>query len=147
MPADRETLVALAERVEKASGPDRELDAEIMAVQHFQDDRYIGGKTGNPPSMRARHDRVWVSRATDEWVSTHPKDFTSSLDAAIALVPEGHTWAGGDLDEDGMPWACVTADKEPCRDFAGKAATVANSVCAAALRALSAQPQEGESDA
>lgn len=73
----RPDLLGLAERVEKASGPDRELDHRIALVA--QD-----GRLGRFSTAEA-----WVKAATEEnWNSPM---FTASLDAAMTLyirVPE-----------------------------------------------------------
>jgi len=63
MTADPTALRALADRVEMAEGPSRELDAEIDDALTWRG--------------------VWSFKPT----------FTGSLDDALALVPEGHRWA------------------------------------------------------
>jgi len=73
---DRSKLLALAEAVEKLSGPDRRLDCLIeneLGLARFVEDRpapFGGG---------------WLDKRVD------PKPYTASLDSAMTLVPEG--WA------------------------------------------------------
>ena len=111
---NRETLLALAERCEKATGGDRELDEEIGAAigkpSHFTDDE---------------GSRFRITRR-----------YTASLDAAMSLVPEG------DLHLEikrGKVWAFVGS---PIR--AATAATPALALCAAALRARATLDPTGE---
>lgn len=63
-------LIELAERCEAATGPDRELDAEIRAVfgHHWDYAADWGSRENCRPVARA---------------------YTGSLDAALMLVPEG----------------------------------------------------------
>lgn len=62
-------LMNLAERAEAATGPDRELEADIALTQG------------------------WTECAGDNWIGPHGEiavpAYTSSLDAAMQLVPEG----------------------------------------------------------
>ena len=71
MTTNRATLLALADRVEKASGPDRELDAAVCvaALGMFEE----GGSVG----FTGRGDM------------RPPPNFTASIDAALSLVPDG----------------------------------------------------------
>lgn len=48
--------------------------------------------------------------------------FTQSFDAALSLLPPRFTWAAGDFDDDGFPWACVT-DKANVSHYRTKGAT------------------------
>ena len=82
---DRQTLLALADRVERAEGPDRRLDAEISVAlgrnetHLFHDEN---GKTQLAPWRPAGRPNglpsVVLCRA-----------YTGSLDAAKGAVPEG----------------------------------------------------------
>lgn len=89
-----EALLALAERVEQAPGPDRELaDEVLLAFGYWKDNDglYRGGRT-----FRWR-------RPGHVYSSAHNP--LASLDAAMTLVPEGWTW---DVDatapEMGIDW-------------------------------------------
>ena len=119
-------LLKLAERVEAATGPDRELDREIAHVLLSWPLRWIPGN------------RSW--------------QFTASLDAAMTLVPEGwaltllETTDGDRRDHTGDPLANWQAaliehkntgyrvDQRGCWRQ-GFAATAALALTAAALRA------------
>ena len=102
-------LLELAERVENATGSDRNLDADIMRAV---------GQAG----LKADY---------------QPTPFTASLDAAMQLVPEGTLWRvnkwanGADASV-----AFVKPYREGPRCTA---ATPALALCAAALRALASQ--------
>lgn len=101
-------LLKLAERVEAAAGPDRELDFAIA-------DAVFGAI--KPPLRRG-----------------HCEKYTASLDAALTLVPEEYrfdtlTTAYGD-------WVAELGIHEGVRGF-GRAVTGPLALCAAALRARS----------
>lgn len=66
----RVTLLELAERVEKTTGPDRELEIAIWRAL-------------NPIHAKIADD---MGRVPLEWLH----NYTESLDAAMALVPEGY---------------------------------------------------------
>jgi len=75
MPADAAEIVRLAERVEQAAGPDRELDAAIIlslghAVEH---------PTGDE----------WFYQPANKMGRKQVPAYTASLDAAMTLAPEG----------------------------------------------------------
>ena len=69
---DREKLIALAERVEAASGPDRELDAKIASLFSNDVESDDGDFWWGP------HDQI----------PQRVPDFTTSLDAAMMLLPD-----------------------------------------------------------
>jgi hypothetical protein len=106
------SLLTLAERCERAAGPDRELDVDI-----------------------AEQVSLWTQQLT-------APDFTTSLDAAMTLVPEGLEWGAGTYgnpDTEG-PWAwCATQQQSAECEFGySRGATPALALCAAALRARAA---------
>lgn len=70
-------LLELAERCKKATGPDRELDAEIAKSLGWPNVRYYSANGG---IFSKENDEM---RPVPEW--------TASIDAALTLVPEG--WA------------------------------------------------------
>lgn len=93
---DRATLLALAERVEKAEGPDRDLDAEIDLYLSLPEITRRGGVAlvsdggihewyglGPPAPQR--------NPATGAWRAPR-MEYTASIDAAVTLVPEGWGW-------------------------------------------------------
>lgn len=73
------TLLDLAERVEAATGPDRDLDHDIVAHLHQQIDQ------------RDLTARKWARRfwEVDEDGDMDPIKFTASLDAAMTLAVQG----------------------------------------------------------
>ena len=99
-------LADLIARLEKATGPDRRLDFSIaQAVE-------------NAGPM--------------EWRANGFPYYTSSLDAALTLVPDCTPWAAGE-DEDGTGCADI-----PRHRVLVHAATPALALCIAALKARSA---------
>lgn len=113
-------LMALAERVEALTGPDREVDALIAGTE----------------------------AATAIWHSEDETPlYTASLDAAMTLVPEGwyvhrlHQWVA-----DNFTWSCDLAKKDMrlARPVSVEdCATPALALCAAALRARAHTEGEG----
>lgn len=106
---------ALAERCERAAGPDRELDAEIG---RYFSARFLGYVPDEPQHGCA--------------------EFTRSIDAAMTLVPEGWYWRAGH----GVLWPgwAHLNRKHPdhCEredEHSAHAETPALALCAAALRA------------
>lgn len=121
--SERATLLALADRCEAASGPDRKLD---RLIDHHK----------------------WPIKQPDYHLALSLRDewdvpaFTASIDAALTLVPEGWTWS---LDQtQRAPYRdCGRADLyapgggiKPADISDIYAATPALAICAAALRAL-----------
>lgn len=77
-------LLALAERIEVATEPDRELDALIAAALRIGTEH---AWANNFPEWQGRSDgRVYLE---DGGPSFKAPAFTASLDAAMTLVPEG----------------------------------------------------------
>jgi hypothetical protein len=116
-------LLALADRVEAAAGPDRELDIAIwLAVEPTADAVWAQGKQPLP------------------WLHC----YTSSLDAATSLFPgdtmyrSGHSATGADPS---MFFCDAVTDAPLCADVHSLAVTEPLARTAAALRAL-AQVQQ-----
>lgn len=113
--------MALLERVEKANGPDRDLERALY--EHF------------------------CSHATQEfseWDARH--DFTHSIDTAVALMAKelpDREWAAGDDRENRRCWALVDDDvwDEAMNRHEGFAKTVPLAIIAAMLRALIAEQE------
>lgn len=102
------TIAELLERVEGATGPDRELDAAIECALAS----------------------TWGS-------AINPRPYTASLDAALALVERvrpGWTWEGG-RDPAKASWAYLYA-KIDGPTFSASAPTPALALLAALLRSL-----------
>ena len=84
-------LTSLIERIEAATGGERELDAEIWLACTPGATRdkwsYIHKATGRECTVDETRD------ATDRLIIV--PSYTSSLDAALTLLPEGLWWRGG----------------------------------------------------
>lgn len=120
-----ERLLELAERVEAAMGPDRELDFYIWAA--------LNGVTEITDPAEGRD-------ANGEWhLYGFVDPYTASLDAAMTLVPEGQEFGCGSKDATGTAWAWAGQHNGP--EEIASAATPALALCAAALRA---QSQRGD---
>lgn len=130
MPSNTEyaELLELAERCEKAEGPDRELDRLIGATIY----------------------QLEVGRTVPGIEGCYSPEYTASLDAALTLAPEGwpvfHLF-NCHLGPDRWIWE---ADLAPQRSYAdilrGQAATPALALCAASLRArASLEASDGQS--
>jgi hypothetical protein len=118
-------LDELASRVESASGPDRELSAEIALAIHDWLHEAEGNKPLNCRIRNSLGSPVYIGGETGRAM-----DYTASLDAAIALMTEDCiVTIGGGL---GIGTAAIEASGNI---FASKAATPALALTAAALRA------------
>lgn len=84
-------LSDLISRVEKASGPDRDLEAEIWLACTPGATRnkwsYVHKATGRECTVDETRD------ATDRLIIV--PSFTASLDAVLTLLPDGFWWRGG----------------------------------------------------
>lgn len=133
---DAATLLELAAKVEAASGPDREIDAEVMialgwspAGQHGREPRWVmpdGVQTAFNPQHGA------------------PYSLTSSLDAVMAKIRHLLPGWGWRLTQQSSlradpPNALLYAPTID-RDFEADAATPALALLAATLRALAQPP-------
>ncbi len=125
-------MKALIQRVEKAEGPDRELDADIALATGWE---------------RGEAGAFWREPGARLWSGYYPNP-TASLDAAVSLVPEGKLWVrlddwtGPMEDGTAAPLSSASvylharnADGERLSGVA-RARTPALALCAAALRAL-----------
>jgi hypothetical protein len=120
---NRDELLQLAERVERASGPDRELDCSIAVGVGAVDART------KPSGLQGFG---YVDR--NQWACSNVPPYTASLDAAMSLVPEGRFWR---IDRDSAGhWARVSG-------ILCGAATPALALCAASLKALASQEGGG----
>ena len=126
----------LIQRLEKAEGPDRELDAQIYAS--------IGAVASEVVDPIIGTEIVWIFNGS----IGHPPKFSASLDAAVGLVPEG--WVLDHLGDD-------AAGTPAYMRFMGAQATVSNgkqfgegmaptrpiALCIAALKARAQASEEG----
>jgi len=132
-PMSPEEVAALADRVEAAKGPDRELDSLIWLY-------VTPGATREAIVIPATENRRgWTIDETREAsgrLIVVPR-FTGSLDAAMALVPEGL----GPIIQPGLNgiWHArmvrININTPQLLEFRGKAATPALTLTAASLRA------------
>jgi hypothetical protein len=156
-------LILLAERVEKASGPDRELDARIWCIADETGRRVFAA---HPLPEKAVSFYYGCSGFKDGkpvygFSQYRGPKYTASLDAAMTLVPDGHYFTV-ERSQFGVA-ACVDSPKpaKPRRpnpleirletltpnvpDGSSQAATPALALIAAALRArASLSEQDGE---
>lgn len=125
----------LISRIESATGPDRELDADIAKA--------LGAK----PTITVGHELLGNLRE----VPAHSARYTASLDAALSLVPEAMAWTLGQnvhhrywvasinaLNEEGAPYSRGMSDNKHGPALA---------LCAAALRARLAMQEAGDASA
>ncbi len=134
-----ETLLALAERCEKAERGSRDLDADIYEALGFEvkrtprlSENRWGGK---------RYGRSWAFLRGSRWEAM--RSYSTSLDAALALTGKDTFWRLGN-DGEGPDVAAfkatITSGDGPTLAFHDAvAATPALALCAAALRARGAR--------
>lgn len=134
-PVSADKMLALAERVEALTGPDRLIDAEIACAVKFRNLRParpddFDGKFGYSPGNIKVEDGFLMAAS-----------YTRSLDDAASLVPDAHDWSLH-VDNGEAIAGCMPASPEGC-DLANiVGATPALALCAAALRAMASR--EGE---
>ena len=127
---ERATLEALLARVLEGTGPDRELEGEIWRIAepaaftapHGLDCkpwRYIGNGVWRDDSDPEGHNKAFAP------------PYTTSLDAALMLVPEGWTWAR----YHGGVFECALLDDRRAFFVRGEAATPARALIAACIKA------------
>lgn len=124
----KDELLALAERVEALSGPDREVDSAIVLAL-FPVTR-VPNLGPNGKDAWYDHDLIFAEKS---W------NFTASLDAAMTLVPEG--WTAIEMRSRNAMARWVVEISKLRGDntehlIQGHAATPALALVAAALRAL-----------
>lgn len=116
-------LLRLAEICEKASGASRELNVAISEA------------VGIPVHYDEGAALIY-SHGGETWV----REYTSSLDAALTLVPENYWWSvGAALNVPHAASACVWRVGPTHQYPSGTVATAALALCAASLRALAAK--------
>jgi hypothetical protein len=125
-------LEALAERCEQATGPDKRIDLTIFATLHPDEfaDAAEARQYASTSYQREMNNADWY------YISTIglPR-YTTSLDAAMTLVPEGWAWS---LNS-GAQGECFARVSPKSRLTVVDAATPALAFCAAALRARASQ--------
>ena len=124
------SLIDLIARLEKATGPDRELDGDICAALGLHPDGWRRGV------KEASADAIWFDdRTRRSWSASA---FTSSIDAAMSLVPEGWNRRASETDKHWW-WAELREGYETSynRVEIGQSPSLPVSICIAALKARS----------
>lgn len=126
-------LLEIAERCEKASGPDRILDLDIFrAIGAPLPSEFMGRKVDLEWDET---DLCFVMPIDTMRVRYEPPHYTTSIDAARSLG--GICVFASDIGADGIPMVKIVADtsKTPIAEHIGVARTLELAWCAAALRA------------
>lgn len=134
--ATRDALLALAERAEAATEPDRALHGDIAEALGL-----------NPPWAGKRTPHFWRDSWSDGRDYWDAPAYTTSLDAAMTLVPKGWGWLVSQPNEKAIASGLLKKDtpvmgevQYGCdRRYTVAAATPALALCAAALRAHAAR--------
>jgi hypothetical protein len=140
----REDMLALADRVESLTGPDREVDFLIATALGEVPEHVIQGPVGTPYGWFRREDQWALTRTKESDVyagveSWSPKPRTASLDAAMSLVPEGWTFDLQVRSHFSHTFLEAQEDERGAEVSAQNAATPALALTAAALRAHAEQ--------
>lgn len=134
-------LNTLAEQVERAAAPSRELDEAIALATGWRQEKreYLDGARILTEWVRPDGFRLPIGTMAE------PPFFTASLDAALTLVPEGWDWMVERLKGDGS-FAEFTVNLSPEEqpypvelERNSEAATPALALTAASLRAHAAK--------
>ena len=128
---NRETLLALADRVEAMDGPDRAVDAEIHIALFFPDWRLQTDCLPFPDQVRKgriqEHGGCGWRRSPE---------YTASLDAAMRLCPDGFcVWAMGQIPDDCCFYAELWRDGSTKSEGEIRSSSLAQALVAACLRA------------
>lgn len=138
------SLTSLIERIEAATEGSRELDAEIALAMNLPREAF-----GPVYDQRGMIDGPEYHVEKGTWsgngMTWRAPDFSTSIDAALTLLPEGHSYTLGDCNEDNVPWACVTRCAGTWPDFAATGADVVLALLSAILRARQTEPRHDES--
>jgi len=140
----RAALLALADRCEQASGPDREIDFSIFRALHPE----YAGPEWKPYGNGLRHINDSSDMRCLPAPEMTPPRWTASLDAALTLVRSVKCFiaALGDIAADGLPGCCLCVSTDPVHEIWGIAlgggdpdGKLARATVSAALRALAAE--------
>lgn len=143
-----EGLREIIERVEKAEGPDREIDCLLWAylidgrtVTYLENNLVVSDKPGDVQIILGWIDPGKVSRNFST-SRVEPKEYTASIDAALALMERVLPGAGWErmIQPDNTVLIYVWGEDGPGKAFETAAGT-AVAIILATLRAL--QSQEG----
>jgi len=132
----------LIERLEKATGPDRELDAEIAVATFLTvatDDDLIYARLRDPGHDATHPGHYFVKSRSGAQAASAP-NYTSSIDALRSQFPYLCVFAS-DIGADGLPMVKLVVDTSasPIIEYTGIAATLELAWCIAALKARSLQ--------
>lgn len=128
----RAELLALAERVENAAGPDRELDAQVALAAGVVPEGAFRPCASPDPGM-------FSMGGYTHWVAPN---YTISIDTAASLMPPGW-WAEVRVGfYNGGPQTSVTCAKGTGKLVRGGAKDEPRARLAAALRALASETEE-----
>lgn len=118
----RDELIAA---LEAATGPSRELDAHIHAARFPE--------LQSPPWVN--RGGVWVDTSSEDPNMAFPAQYTSSIDAAMSLVPDGWDWCVACISGN---WDAQVGEADTfMAEGAGSKASAAIALCIAALKARS----------
>ena len=125
-------LLVLADRVEKLTGGDRRVDAEIACAVMFPSLRPA------EPNDHIEYQRGYPPSRGDIWTPTGflmSDNYTSSINAARSIG--GMLVFASEIGADGLPMVRLISDTStsPVVEYTGIAATLPLAWCAAALRA------------
>lgn len=131
-------LNALIERLSNATGPDRELDAEIFrAIGMPLPEQFMTAKIALEWNET---EKCFTFDLAETRVRYEQPPFTSSIDAAMTLVPEGYAasveWSPR---YPGSAWLYPPNNVNDI-SFEAEATSPALALCAASLKARSPQP-------
>ncbi len=133
-------MTDLLTRLEQAKEGSRELDAEIHCHVHkgqrMTHPKLPRGYTMTDLGNKARNE----NRARSQFIHSDrgpAPHYTTSLDAALTLVPPNHEWSAGNDAENQKGWAKVGKEvwDENFDEYVVVSATPALALCIAALRA------------
>lgn len=135
-------LLALADRVEAATGPDRVLFIEIVVALDLrpewlarQDGQLWVDLSGSNPVLRWANSSIGQSHGNPS--VDDPANFLGSLDAAMTLVPEGCQWRVDSHYNIAGVFEYYTDNEvgASMREYAGQASAPPRALTAACLRA------------
>ena len=133
-------IAALIAKLEAATGPDRNIDAEIWWRMNRKSAEtvYWNAASGLPRDLG---DKIpsglgWVA------VTCYAEPYTKSIDAAATLAPEGHDWALH-VDNGKAIAGCMPASEDGCDCSDSLGATPAIALTIAALKARASIRESG----
>ena len=134
-----DSLIALAEKVERLTGPDRRVDGLIACaifktVKTDDDLIYLSPICKSDECAPGTY---WLVQRSGRSLQTAPS-YTASLDVAMTLVPKCYDWSLF-FDNGAALAGCQPASEDGCDITDTPGATPALALTAAALRALSSQ--------